>query len=579
MKRLRMSVVVTMLLALSGCAPLAEQTTERAAPAAPAEAPLTGPTLTDAAAPVELGPTPADEPVRFSLSLRLPGAAALDEYLAGLSRPGSASYRQFLAPSEFGSRFGLADRDLNRIMGWLAEAGLQASAMPQRTSIEVSGTVGQVNRLLGVTLVDRRTADGIRYHEPASEPALPNALARDVAAVIGLDTEPTIEPAFGAGMLFAGVPASGLTPDTVARAYEIDPLHAAGLDGTGMTIGIVSFDTFTASDVDLFDQRLGITGAPAVEVVRLPGAVREPGDGTGEVSLDIQVVRGIAPQAQIIDYEGPNTADGFVPIIARIVADARAQIVSISWGTCENRSSRSSLAAEQRELAAAYAAGISIFTASGDDGAYDCRRIQISDNPFDRDLSPGVDWPAASPSVIAVGGTFLSVREDGSYYDEAGWEEPLGGGGGGGGLSRHQDRPEWQVGDGVENAQSNGKRQVPDVAGPADPLSGFYVEYTEPEQGLVSGRVGGTSAAAPFWASSMLLTQQLAQSQGIDKLGPLAPVLYQVAAEQPAGAVFHDVIKGGNLLYDAGPGWDYATGLGSPRVALLAQAIIELLQR
>jgi kumamolisin len=181
--------------------------------------------------------------------------------------------------------------------------------------------------------------------------------------------------------------------------------------------------------------------------------------------------------------------------------------------------------------------------------------------------------------VISVGGTFLSLREDGTYLEEAGWEEPLGGGGGGGGLSAFQERPEWQVGLGVENEASNGMRQVPDVAGPADPSSGFVVTYTEPGRGLVSGQVGGTSASAPFWAASMLLTQQLGAREGIAALGPLGPVLYQVSAAQPAGAVFHDIVRGGNLLYSAGPGWDYSTGLGTPRVAPLARAIIDFLSR
>jgi kumamolisin len=235
--------------------------------------------------------------------------------------------------------------------------------------------------------------------------------------------------------------------------------------------------------------------------------------------------------------------------------------------------------AEQREFAAAFAAGISVFTSSGDDAAYDCRRVKVSDNPFERDLSPGVDWPSASPNVISVGGTFLSIRQDGTYLEEAGWEEPLGGGGGGGGLSALIQRPDWQFGTGVDNAASNGMRQVPDVAGPADPTSGFVITYTDPDDGLVTGRIGGTSAAAPFWAASMLLTQQLAAREGVAGLGPLGPVLYQVSAEQPTGAVFHDVIRGGNLLYSAGPGWDYSTGLGTPRVAPLARAIIDLLKR
>jgi len=538
----------------------------------------TTPTLNSAAAATELGPTPAGEGIQFTVSLRLPGAAELDAYLHDLITPGSSSYQQFLAPEEFGARFGLSQARIAPIVAWLESGGLAARLMPQRTSIAVSGSAGQVSNLLGVELVDWENAAGRRYHVPVGEVAVPANLNGDVAAVLGLNTEPLIRPSAVPTPLKAGA-GDGLVPSTVSKAYEIDPLHDAGLNGEGMTIAIVSFDTFTPSDVELFDRNFGYTGGTPVELIRLAGASTEIGEGAGEVALDIQVIRGIAPKAQIIDYEGPNTSDGFVPIISRIVADGRAKIVSISWGLCENWSAPSSMRAEQREFAAAFAAGISIFSSSGDDAAYDCRRVDISDNPFERDLSPGVDWPTSSPSVISVGGTFLTLREDGTYVEEAGWEEPLGGGGGGGGLSAIQERPDWQSGVGVDNSASNGMRQVPDVAGPADPTSGFVVTYTDYEMGLVSGQVGGTSAAAPFWAASMLLTQQLAEREGVAGLGPLGPVLYQISAEQPTGAVFHDIVRGGNLLYSAGPGWDYSTGLGSPRVARLARAIVDALNQ
>lgn len=530
------------------------------------------------AAPVDLGPTPEDEAVSFSVSLRLPGEAAMNAYVAGLSQPGSASYRKYLSPSDFGARFGLSDAQVAHVVGWLSAAGLDVSTTPQRTSIEATGTAAEVNHLLGITLIDRHNSEGVRYHVPIGAPHVPAELSDEVAVVVGLDTEPVQHPSFG-GIYASGVPEPGITPDLAARAYEISPLHDAGLHGEGMSIAIVSFDTFTASDLTDFDSQMGISGAPAVQRVRLRGGPDQPGDGAGEVSLDLEVIQGIAPKAQITSYEGANTADGLVPVIARIVSDGKAKIVSNSWGTCENRNDKTAMAAEERELAAAAAVGITIFSSSGDDAAYDCRRVQISNDQFDRDLSPGVDWPAASTNVVAVGGTFLSTRQDGTYLDEAGWEEPLGGAGSGGGVSKYQQRPAWQQGAGVDNAQSNGMRQVPDVAGPADPTSGFYVLYTDPSQGeQTAGKVGGTSAAAPFWASSMLLTQQLAQTQGVATLGPLGPVLYQVTAQQPAGAVFHDVIRGGNLLYQAGPGWDYATGLGTPRVAQLAQAIVAFLR-
>lgn len=574
----RFAVAMCALLMLSGCGVATTEDHVRTdgwpATSNPARA-----NADPSTAPVDLGPTAADESVRFSVSLRLPGEAALNAYLAGLAQPGSPYYRRFLAPADFGARFGLSDRALANVVGWLTGTGLEASTSPQRTSISVAGSAAQVNHLLGITLVDRQNAAGARYHVPLGEPQVPSALSDEVAVVVGLNTEPVQQPAFG-GIYASGVPAPGLTPDIVSRAYEISPLHDAGYDGKGLSIAIVSFDTFTPTDVADFDQRVGIAGAPDVQRISLDGGPDAPGSGTGEVALDIQVIRGIAPKAKIISYEGPNTSDGLVPIISRIVADGQAKIVSNSWGTCENRNDPQAMAAEEHELAAAVAAGISVFTSSGDDAAYDCRRVNISDNPFERDISPGVDWPAASTNVVAVGGTFLSTREDGTYLDEAGWESPLGGSGSGGGLSRYQARPAWQQGAGVDNAQSNGKRQVPDVAGPADPTSGFFILYTDPDQGSqVSGRVGGTSAAAPFWAASMLLTQQLAQSQGVAALGPLGPVLYQVAAQQPAGTVLHDIIRGGNLLYDAGVGWDYATGLGSPRVAQLAVAIVNFLKR
>jgi kumamolisin len=526
----------------------------------------------------EVGPTADNEQLQFTVSLRLPGATEMEAYLAGLATPGSATYRKFLAPAEFGSRFGLSDAQIAPIVGWLETGGLAVELLPQRTSLAVSGSAAQVRSVLGVKLVDRLNAAGQRFHVPLGDAQVPGAIAGDVAAVLGLNTEPVIHPS-GRPIDMRKGTGSGLVPDVVSRAYEIEPLHNAGLHGEGMTIAIISFDTFTPSDVDLFDQRFNNAGAPPVEIVRLPGAVDEIGDGAVEVALDIQVIRGIAPKAQILTYEGPNSDDGFVPTVSRIVADGRAKIVSISWGLCENWSSVEAMRAEQREFAAAFAAGISIFTSAGDDAAYDCRRVHVSDDPFERDISPGVDWPSAGPNVISVGGTFLSIRQDGTYLEEAGWEDPLDGAGGGGGLSRYTNRPSWQVGVGVDNAASNGKRQVPDVAGPADPDSGFQVTYTDPEQGLTTGEVGGTSAAAPFFAASMLLVQQLAQQEGVASLGPLGPVLYQVAAAQPAGAVFHDIVRGGNLLYSAGPGWDYSTGLGTPRVAPLARAIVDSLKQ
>jgi kumamolisin len=524
-----------------------------------------------------LGPTPADQPVAFSVSLRLPGAADLETYLANLSDPGSPEYHAYLRPEQFGVRFGLPDAEIDRVAGWLEAGGLAVTRFPQRTSFAVAGTAGQIDRLLGVKLVDRLTPTGVRYHQPQGTPIIPTDLTTDVATFIGLDSEPALQPSFS-GISGTDVPGNGLLPDVVAKAYEIQALHDAGLNGEGQTVALVSLDTFTDSDVDLFDSRTGLSG-PAVQRVRLPDALDKPAGQTGEVALDIQILRGIAPKAQIISYEGSTAFGSFGPIVRQVVADGLAKIVSISWGLCEKYYPADKRAAEEQEFAAAFAAGLTIFVASGDYGAYDCRALELTSGPRDRDLGASARWPASSPSVVAVGGTYLSVREDGSYLSEYGWEDPLSGGGTGGGLSHFYGQPAWQQGAGVTNSDSNGKRQLPDVAGPGDPASGFFIEYTDQNGDLVAGPVGGTSAATPFFAGSMVLTQQLAQREGIAFATPLGPVLYQLAAEQPGGSVFHDVLSGGNLLEQAAPGWDYATGLGSPRVAPLARAIVDFLAR
>lgn len=527
---------------------------------------------------VELGPTDPAEAVMFTVSLVLPREQEMRSFLVDLYDPRSSDYRKFLKASGFGARFGLPIADIEGVVSWLNSKGFEVvTRPPQRTSLSARGRAGDVNRAFGVTLVDWQTAKGQRYHRPVGEPRLPAELTGRVASIVGLDTQPLVRPAIP-GIYGVGIRNGGLRPEDVRRAYEIEELHAAGLHGEGQTVAIISFDTFYPEDIAAWDAEMGITAAP-VEAIRLEGSATTPGGSNDEVSLDIEVIRGIAPAAQILNYEAPNLLSNFGPLIARIVSDGRADLVNISWGKCEKFYPSQVMAANEQEIAAAFAAGISIFVASGDEGAYDCRRNKPpgSDDEFERDLTAVVDSPSSSQNTISVGGTFLTVREDGTYYEEAGWEEPLGGTGGGGGLSSVYQRPPWQQGIGVDNANSNGMRQVPDVGGPADSQSGFIVIYTPLGEERTTATIGGTSAAAPFWVGSMALVRQLAGQRGVNGLGALGPLLYQVAAERPD--VFHDIVKGGNLLHQATAGWDYSTGLGTPRVGPLANAIVDALTR
>ena len=297
------------------------------------------------------------------------------------------------------------------------------------------------------------------------------------------------------------------------------------------------------------------------------------GDGSSEVTLDIEVVRSVAPQAQILDFEAPNGPVSQADMIDAVVQDGRATIVTDSWGRCDvaEAFATGDRVRSLRSVQAAAAQGLSIFVASGDHGAFDC----WANDPTDHRTT--VDFPSDTPFTIAVGGTHLSVRADGTYMAETAWEDYLSTAGSGGGLNPTDARPVWQKGPGVDNSRSNGKRQSPDVAAAADPETGYRI-FTAPGKSGAWQEAGGTSAATPFWATSMILIGQLAAGQGVGPLGFVDPMLYDIASTSTPNAIFHDVTRGTNLLRAAGPGWDYASGLGSPDVTALADAVVAYLQ-
>jgi subtilase family serine protease len=514
-----------------------------------------------------LGPTDPAEHVEVTLALEL-RRRALSTFLRDVRDPSSPRYRDFVDAAQFGERFGISDLELAGLTETVRAARLEVLATyPQRTSIRVGGTARNVGRLFGVELHDFVDPAGDRFHAPLAPPVIPTSLRGVVVGVGGLSDQRLIR----SNALVSAIPVGGLKPDDTAAAYNLAPLHQMGITGEGQTIAIVSFDSFLDQDVVGFDQRVGIVG-PEVEHIPVGGGTAV-GQGSIEVMLDIEVIRGIAPAAAILNFEAPNDGTAsFGDVVNAIVADARASIISISWGRCDvpEAFTEGLRLADQQAFEAAAAQGISTFVASGDNGAYTCEAF----DPADKRLS--VSWPADSPFVTSVGGTRLAVQQDGSYLREFGWEDVLSNGGGGGGLNPIDPRPDWQTGVGVDNDLSNGMRQIPDVAAAADPDSGFYVFVTNPSSGTqVDAQIGGTSAAAPFWAGSMLLVEQLAEQEGVGPLGFVNPVLYQLAATP---GVFHDITRGGDRFHNATPGWDYSTGLGSPDVLNLAQAMVDLLR-
>lgn len=542
-------------------------------------APGTARSATSGGAPRLLGPLDPSTTVDFALALRMPDQAAIDAYLDSLYDPRSSNYRHFLSAAEFGARFGLP---LSRIAGleaWARAAGLTVvGGYDQRTALRLEGTAGVLTRVFGVRLanyVDPKT--GVTFHAPLNESTLPPEIADAVAGLAGLDTRPFRSGAVPKATVPAprAVPSGGMGPVDLAKAYDIVPLYTAGYLGEGQVIAVVSFDTYNPDDITEFDKEYGIDG-PAPKRVAIGKAVPKPGNGAVEVTLDVEILRAVAPHAQILNFEGQNGKVSQTDIFDAIVQDGRADIVSDSWGRCDTQGSFNTgdRARGMASLQAAAAKGVSVFVASGDNGVFDC----WARDPTDQRET--VDYPSSSPYTISVGGTHLWVRDDGTYLSEAGWEDYLTTAGTGGGLNPTEKRPTWQKGPGVENDLSNGNRQSPDVAAAGDPETGYRIRFTDPDSRTADWvQIGGTSAAAPFWAGSMALVRQLALHEGVGRLGFVDPMLYELAAGTDGATLFHDVAQGGNLDQTAGPGWDYATGLGSPDVTALAGAIVAYLNQ
>src|SRR5256885_2621623 len=215
--------------------------------------------------------------------------------------------------------------------------------------------------------------------------------------------------------------------------------------------------------------------------------------------------------------------------------------MSMSWGGREESGPGRARVAMQTALGDAAALGVPVTVAAGDRGWGD----------GESDGQPHVDFPASSPYALACGGTKLTAS-GASIASEVVWNETSANEGAtGGGVSTVFALPAWQQGIAVPKAPNGvAGRGVPDVAGNADPLTGYQVLVDG-----VSEVIGGTSAVAPLWAA---LIARCNQKLG-RPLGDVHAALYQIGAK-----AFRDITEGNNGAYRAASGWDPCTGLGTP---------------
>lgn len=488
-----------------------------------------------------VGPVDPAQPVQVTLVLRR--REELPEDLVLGSRT--------ISRDELATRYGADPADVERVRAAVAAAGAEVTGVdPASRRVTVTAPVGALSTLFGATLEEVATGEGatrMTFRHRQGPLSLPAELSSAVVAVLGLDDRPQaqahlrVAPAAG--------PRVAYTPPEVARAYDLP----AGTDGAGQTVAIIELGGgFGQVDLDTYFAGLGLR-TPPVTAVGVDGASNVPGgDPTGadgEVLLDIEVVGGVAPGAAQVVYFGPNTDQGFVDAVATAVHAAPTPVaVSISWGAPEESWTAQARAAMDQAFADAAALGVTVCAAAGDNGSSDGQP----------DGQAHVDYPAASPYVLGCGGTTLQADPaTGAVQAETVWNGGPGGGATGGGVSTAYAVPAWQASAGVPVRAGSGTpgRGVPDVAGNADPATGYRV--------LVDGQaqvIGGTSAVSPLWSG---LVSRLAQALG-RPLGLLQPTLYAGLAPGTDRTGFRDITSGNNGAYAAAPGWDPCTGLGVP---------------
>jgi len=487
----------------------------------------------------------------------LPGSergALPDAQDAGPAEPAARAELTLVLRRGAPGAIGAAPADIAQVRSVLTGLGLTVTSVHTASRrVKVAGTLGELTAAFGTSVRMVRSHGVIhRYREGAL--FVPQPLAGIVEAVLGLDDRPQARAHFRPA---AATAASGsYTPGQVADLYGFP----SGTDGTGQTVALVELGGgFITSDLTAYFGGLGIA-VPSVTAVSVDGATNSPGQQADlEVALDIDVLGAAAPGAKQLVYFAPNSDRGFVDAVADAAHASPAPVaISISWGQSEDQWTAQGRAALDGAIADASALGITVCVAAGDNGSSDGAT----------DGSVHCDFPASSPNALACGGTRLVGSASGGISSETVWNDGAGGGASGGGVSDAFPVPAWQQNAGVPVSAGGGTdggggapgRGVPDVAGNADPQTGYQV--LSGGQGTV---VGGTSAVAPLWAA---LITRLAQATGT-RFGLIQPALYACVSPGVAVTGFRDIVTGSNGAYNAAPGWDACTGLGSPDGAAL----------
>ena len=476
------------------------------------------------------------------------------------------SERRYMSGTHFADGYGADPADLAKISEFAVNNGLTTVAIaPAARVVRLIGTLSNFAKAFNVQFSTFASKHG-SYRGYTGSISVPAELGSIVKGVFGLDTRKisryhlqklsTVRPKYGAGIR-AATKVQSYTPAEVASLYSFP----ADVNGEDQCIGIIEFGGgFTISDLNVYFDSIGVP-TPKVVSVSVGSALNAPAPGPNspddEVMLDIEVVGAIAHGAKIVVYFAPNTTLGWLRAVNTAINDTyhKPSVISISWGGPENSWGLAAIEALNFLFLRAAMHGITICTAAGDQGFTD----------GEEGTTAHVDFPSSSPYVLACGGTRLESI-GGKISNESVWND-LPGSATGGGVSNMFRVPTYQSNANLTPSSVNpphlAGRGVPDVAGNADPNTGYRIRVDG--QDVV---IGGTSAVAPLWAALLALFNQKLGTP----VGFVNPLIYG-QGEDSGG--FNDIVNGDNGRggYKAGPGWDPCTGWGSPDGSTLSDLL------
>lgn len=500
--------------------------------------------------------------------------------------------------SKIANAYGITDATYQKIEKYLGVEGVTLKLGKLHSYMTVKAQAGTVERLFQTQFVEHKL-DKRTYYIPTTDPKLPSFVMVYVLAITGLESYSTIAPAISHVSASGNAqtaslrpltaplkqtslnqqnaadcsPSGGVFPQDIASAYGFDPFYKKSYDGQHMTVNLIELGGLVSSDMENYFSCVSFP----TNNLKLINVDDPPTQASDEATLDVEMIAGLASGATILDYQSDDSSAQDLNSLFVILNDelqaivndnadnnVNGSVVSISYGWAEDQIDPNVIAAIDQSLQTLVSAEhMTVFVASGDCGAY------VGGDPAHLDVS----FPSSDSWATSVGGTELAVTKQGARYNEIVWgahpaeAQCNNTWGSGGGVSLTFPRPKWQTGQGVYNQYSNGGRQLPDISAIADDIPVYF-----------EGKwilVGGTSAATPIWATAMvLLNQALIVNERAYIYG--SDTFYEIQNREAGMQPFFDIVRGDNQYYKATPGWDDASGWGTPNLTNLYNATLRV---